>query len=288
MEKLTDIRYVKAVLEKHGFTFSKALGQNFLVNPGVCPKMAAMCGATAEDGVLEIGPGAGVLTRELAHTAKKVVAVELDKRLLPVLEETLAEENNVTVVQGDAMKLDLHELIRREFPEGRVFVCANLPYYITSPMIMRLLEDRLPVQSLTVMVQKEAAQRLCAPPGTRACGAISAAVQFYSQPEMLFSVSAGSFLPPPKVDSEVIRLTLRDKPPVEVTEEAVLFRVVRASFCQRRKTLSNSLSAGLSVPKAQVSSWIERAGLPPSVRAEQLSLQDFAVLAELFRTESQP
>lgn len=279
MSKLTDISYVKGVLARHGFTFSKALGQNFLVNPSVCPKMAALCGADEQTGVIEIGPGAGVLTNELAQLSCKVVAVEVDKRLLPVLAETLSGHENVTVVNDDAMKLDFHRLIQEEFPGREVVVCANLPYYITSPILMRLLEERLPVKAITVMVQKEAAERICAVPGTRASGAISAAVHYYSEPENLFKVSAGSFLPAPKVDSAVIRLNIRKEPPIQAADERLFFKVVRAAFLQRRKTLANSLSAGLSLPKATVSTLLTSVGIPDKARAEEMTMQQFADIA---------
>lgn len=276
MNKLTDINYVNGVLSKHGFTFSKALGQNFLINPSVCPKMAQLCGAGENTGVIEIGPGAGVLTNELAAVSKKVVAVELDKRLLPVLEEALSEHGNIKIINGDAMKLDFHRLIADEFPDSDVVICANLPYYITSPILMRLLEERLPVKAVTVMVQKEAAERICAEPGTRASGAISAAVHYYCEPELLFRVSAGSFLPAPKVDSAVIRLNILKEPPVKAADEKLFFKVVRASFLQRRKTLSNSLSSGLSVPKAEISAILAEAGITPTARAEEMTMQQFA------------
>ena len=281
MSKLTDISYVKGVLAKHGFTFSKALGQNFLINPSVCPKMAEMCGCGENVGVIEIGPGAGVLTSELAKTAYKVVAVELDKRLLPVLEETLSGHDNVKVINGDAMKMDFTKLIEEEFGGGEAVICANLPYYITSPVIMRILEEKLPINSLTVMVQKEAAERICAAPGTRESGAISAAVHYYAEPKMLFKVSAGSFLPAPKVDSEVIKLEILKKPPVETADEKMFFRVVKAAFMQRRKTAANSLSAGLGMPKAEINILLEKSGIKPSARAEELTMQDFADIANL-------
>ena len=276
MSNLTDISYVKNILSKHGFTFSKALGQNFLINPSVCPKMAQMCGAGQNVGVIEIGPGAGVLTNELAEVSYKVVAIELDKRLLPVLDETLSHHDNIKIINGDAMKLDLKALIKEEFGDSHVVICANLPYYITSPVIMRILEEKLPIDSLTVMVQKEAAERICAAPGTRQSGAVSAAVRYYSEPEMLFKVSAGSFLPAPKVDSEVIKLRILDKPPVEAADEKLFFKVVKAAFLQRRKTLANSLSAGLSMPKAQINSLLESAGIKSNARAEEMTMQNFA------------
>lgn len=276
---LSDPGHIKEVLARHGFHFSKALGQNFLINPGVCPRMAAECGAQACKGVIEVGPGIGVLTWELSQVAEKVCAIELDSRLFPVLEETLAGRDNVKLVPGDVMKLDLNQLIRQEFGGGPVCVCANLPYYITSPVILRLLEEGLPLTSITVMVQKEAAQRLCAAPGERECGAVSVAVHYRSQPKLLFRVGRGSFLPPPKVDSAVLRLDLRQEPPVSVADEDWFFRVSRAAFAQRRKTAANSLSATLGLPKPQVEQALAAAGAPENVRAERLTLEQLAALA---------
>lgn len=280
MEKLSNINTVKEILRKHGFTFSKALGQNFLINPSVCPRMAQACGADKNSGVVEVGPGIGVLTNELAKQAKKVVAVELDKRLLPVLEETLNEHKNVKVINGDVMKLDLNKLIEDEFQGMNVCVCANLPYYITSPIVMRLLEEKLNVTSITVMVQKEAAQRICAEIGTRQCGAVTAAVWYYSEPELLFNVSSGSFMPAPKVDSAVIRLNIRKEPPVSVINEEVFFKTVKASFSQRRKNIANSLSTGLSLGKKQVIDLLNECGISSSKRAEELSMDDFGKISD--------
>lgn len=279
MPQLTDIAYLRDLLSRHGFSFSKKLGQNFLVNPSVCPRMAAACGADRESGALEIGPGVGVLTKELAAVAGQVVAIELDDRLLPVLGETLSECDNVTVVHGDALKLDLHALIREKFGDRRVSVCANLPYYITSPLIMALLESRLPIDSLTVMVQREAADRLCAAVGTRAAGAVTLAVAYYAEAEKLFDVSRGSFMPAPNVDSAVIRLTVRKTPPVAVNDEKMMFRLIRAGFGQRRKTVSNSLSA--AVPdRERLRAALATAGVSPTARAEELSLAQFAAVAD--------
>ena len=278
MQKLSDISTIRAVLEKNGFHFSKALGQNFLINPSVCPRMAALSGAADCAGAVEVGPGIGVLTWELSKVAKKVVSIELDKRLLPVLDETLADCDNVKILNADVMKLDLRRMIEEEFPGGEVAVCANLPYYITSPVIMRLLEERLPVTSITVMVQKEAAERLCAHPGERACGAVSAAVWYYAEPEILFQVSRGSFMPAPNVDSAVIRLRIRRTPPVEVADEPFFFRVVRATFAQRRKTAVNSIANTLGRSKQAVAAAFDAAGVPQNARAEALTLEDFAAL----------
>lgn len=279
MSKLSDIGTIKELLNKHGFRFSKSLGQNFLINPTVCPRMAEESGAGEGTGVIEVGPGIGVLTYELAQYADKVVAIELDRRLLPVLEETLGEFDNVKVINDDVLEVDLQELIAREFHGMPVSVCANLPYYITSPVIMRLLEERLPITSLTVMVQKEAADRLCALPGTREAGAVSVAVRYYAEPEVLFKVSRGSFLPAPNVDSAVIRLNIRKEPAVQVTEEKLFFAVVKAAFGQRRKTVLNSIGAGLGKPKEQIAAVLEQAGIPLTARAEQLTIEQFAAIA---------
>jgi len=276
---LADPGVLRELLSRHGFRFSKAMGQNFLTNPGVCPRMAAACGAEDCAGVLEIGPGVGVLTWELAQVAKKVVAVELDGRLFPVLEETLQGCENVEVIQGDVLKMDLRALVRDKLDGGPVCVCANLPYYITSPVIMGLLESGLPLRALTVLVQKEAAQRLCAAPGTRECGAVSVSVQYHSQPEMLFQVGRGSFIPPPKVDSAVLRLRMRTKPPVQVADEPFFFRTARGAFSQRRKTAANAISAALGIPKTQVQQALIQAGTLPNVRAEQLTMEQFAALS---------
>ena len=277
MGPLTSPSVIREVMERHGVTFTKALGQNFLINPSVCPRMARLGGAGPGVGVLEIGPGAGVLTAQLAQMADRVVAVELDGRLLPVLAETLAEYENIKVIHGDALKLDLGRLLREEFGAMPVVVCANLPYYITSPLVMALLEQRLPVESITVMVQKEAAQRICAGPGTRQASALGVAVAYYSAPKLLFSVSRGSFLPAPEVDSAVIRLDIRKTPPVEAADEARFFAVVRGAFQQRRKTVLNSLSAALDIPKEALGPVLAAAGVPQN--AEALSLEDFAAIA---------
>ena len=240
--------------------------------------MAELSGAGEGVGVIEVGPGIGVLTNELCKLADKVVAIELDKRLLPVLDETLAEYDNIKVINADVLELDLNKLIADEFPGMEVVICANLPYYITSPVIMKLLEDRLPVTAITVMVQKEAAQRICAPVGSRESGAVTVSVNYYAEPSLQFYVSAGSFMPAPKVDSAVIRLDIREDPPVEV-DEKTFFKVVKAAFSQRRKVISNSLSSGLKLRKDEINGILERAGVPANARAEKLSLEDFAKIA---------
>ena len=276
--RLSDINVVRDLLGRHGFHFSKALGQNFLINPSVCPRMAEMGGAAPGMGVLEIGPGIGVLTVELAQRADKVVAVELDDRLLPVLAETLADYPNAKVIHGDAMKLDLKQIIAEEFAGLDVAICANLPYYITSPIIMKLLEDHLPVRSITVMVQKEAADRICAAPGTRESGALSLGVSYHSDPDILFNVARGSFMPAPNVDSAVIRLNVRP-PQYTPRSEKQLFGLIKAAFGQRRKTLMNALSSK-ALPKNVLADAMAEAGLSPTARAEELTMAQFVRLSD--------
>ncbi len=276
MHELSDMATIRALLNKNGFKFSKSLGQNFLVNPSVCPRMAQAAFESGGDGVIEIGAGIGVLTCELAKRFKKIVSFEIDKTLLPVLSETLADFNNIEIINADVLKTDLDKLIADEFACMDVCVCANLPYYITSPIIMFLLENRLPLKSITVMVQKEAADRLCAEPGNRDAGAVTLAVSYYAEAKKLFQVSKGSFVPSPKVDSSVIQLTVRDKPPVNVDDEKDFFRLVRAAFGQRRKTAVNSISAGLAIPKGDVEKALIAAGFDLNVRAESFTLEDFA------------
>ncbi len=272
--QLTDKRIITEILTKNGFSFKKSLGQNFLINPTVCPRMAESAVALNEDGVLEIGPGIGVLTAELAKNAKRVVCIEIDERLRPVLNETLSEYSNTEIIFGDCMKLDLKNIIKEKFGESKVSVCANLPYYITSPIIMNLLESHLPITSITVMVQKEAAERICAKVGTREAGAVTVAVNYYSEPKILFNVSRGSFLPAPNVDSTVIRLNVRENPPISVFDEKEFFRFVRASFGQRRKTLVNALSVMYN--KDKIKSAVVLAGFDENIRAEKLDMDGFS------------
>ena len=280
MQNLSDISVIKSVLSRHGFTFSKSLGQNFLVNPSVCPKMAELCGANENTGVIEVGAGIGVLTKELSKRAKKVVSIELDTRLIPVLSETLDGCFNTEVINDDILKIDLQKLIEEKFQGMNVVVCANLPYYITTPVITRFLESKLPIDSVTVMIQKEVADRLIARCGSRGSGAITVCVDYYSEAKKLFDVSRGSFMPAPKVDSSVIKLDLRKEPPVKVSDEKKFFRVVKAAFAQRRKTVLNSVSSSLGVSKDAVSAALEKAGLQKTVRAEEMSLFDFAAFSE--------
>lgn len=280
MRNLSDISVIKSVLEKHGFNFSKALGQNFLINPTVCPRMAEYSLADKNTGVIEIGAGIGVLTAELAKIAKKVVCVELDTRLLPILDETLADFDNIEIVNADVMKTDLRALIEEKFQGMDVVVCANLPYYITSPVITMLLESRLPIKAVTVMIQKEAADRLCTPVGSRDSGAITVCTNYYAEVRQLFNVSRGSFMPAPNVDSTVIRLDIRDCPTVEVSDEKKFFRMVKAAFAQRRKTALNSISSGMGLSKTQVADALRASGLEENVRAEKLTMEELALLCE--------
>ena len=280
MPELTDLSVIRALCEKYDFALSKGFGQNFIINPGIPTKIVDASGVDKRYGVIEIGPGIGVLTRELARRAAKVVSIEVDERLPPLLAETMAGVDNFKLVLQDVLKVDLKALIAEEFPGMPVAVCANLPYYITSPIVMKLLGDRLPVESLTVMVQKEAADRLAAAPGTRASSAISCAVSYYAKSKMMFTAAPGSFYPAPKVTSAVIRLDVREKPSVEVPngDEAAFFALIRAAFSQRRKTAANAIANGLHLPKAQVLAALQTAGLDERSRPEQLTLQDYCAL----------
>lgn len=280
MPALTDLSTIRDLCARYDFALSKGFGQNFIINPGVCPRIAEAAGIGPGWGALEVGPGIGVLTEQLAQRADKVVSVEVDKRLEPLLAETMAGYDNFKLVMGDVLKVDLAMLLKEEFGDRPVAVCANLPYYITSPILMRLLEEKLPVENITVMVQKEAAQRLCAAPGTREAGAISYAVAYYSTPKMLFTVQPGSFYPAPKVTSAVIRLDVHKEPAVQVPngDEAGLFRLIRAAFSQRRKTIANVVASGLNLPKPRVLEALQTAGLDARLRPEQLTLQDYCDL----------
>ena len=270
------------VLQRHNFTFQKKYGQNFLVDPNVLERVMDAAGVSGEDCVLEIGPGIGTMTQLLAERAGKVVAVEIDRNLIPILEETLAPYSNVTVINEDILKLDVEETIRVR-GEGRpVKVVANLPYYITTPIIMSLLEGGAPLESITVMVQKEVAERMQAGPGTKDYGALSLAVQYYSRPEVVANVPPNCFIPRPNVGSAVIRLTRYGTPPVQAADPGKLFTVIRASFNQRRKTLANSLgnAPGLSASRERVAGILEEMGLPAMIRGEALTLEQFAELSD--------
>lgn len=279
---LCDYNTVKKILSAHGFNFSKALGQNFIIDDSICPAMAEMLGADEKTGVLEVGPGVGVLTKELCKRAGKVVSVELDERLYPVLEQTMADYDNFELVKGDVMKIDLHALIAEKFADyDEVKICANLPYYITSPVIMMLIQSKLPITEIEVMVQQEAAERLCAPIGSREAGAVSVAVNYYGESEILFNVGRECFMPSPKVDSSVIKIVVREKPEFEVKNEKQFFSLVKCAFAQRRKTLVNSLSNSLGKSKPEVTNALAQLGLAPTVRAENLKMEDLVNLADL-------
>ena len=277
---------IQALLQRHGFHFSKAMGQNFLIQGWVPRDIAAASGADQHTGVLEIGPGIGPLTRELAQRAGKVVSVELDRRLYPVLEETMADFPNFTLIRGDVMQQELPALVREHFGGLRPILCANLPYNITTPRLTRVVESRC-FQSLTVLIQKEVAQRICAAPGTADYGAFTLLMQYYTAPELLFEVPNTCFLPAPKVTSAVIHCPVRQQPPVEVGSEAMLWRTVRAGFALRRKTLVNSLQTGFSLPKDRLAAIVSACGLPENVRGERLSLADYAALADALARETE-
>ena len=283
MINLTDMKTVRSILSRHGFHFSKKLGQNFLVDPSVCPRIAEEGNAAPGFGVLEIGPGIGTLTQQLALRAEKVTSVELDQRLLPILEETVGEFDNLHILQGDILQFDVPQLLEQEFPGMHVAVCANLPYYITTPILMHLLESGAPIDSITIMVQKEVADRMQTGPGNKDYGALSLAVQYYADPYIVANVPPNCFMPRPKVGSAVIRLTCHQEKPVQVQDEKLMFNIIRASFNQRRKTLANGLknAATLDFTKEEVEAAIDALGKGASVRGETLTLEEFARLSDL-------
>lgn len=276
---LCNIDVIRRVLGRHGFRFSKSLGQNFLTADWVPRRIAAECGAGETDGVLEVGPGMGCLTQQLSRVAGAVCAVELDRALLPVLEETLADCGNVSIVQGDVLKTDLRTLCAEQFGGRNAYACANLPYYITTPAITALLECGC-FRAITIMVQKEVAERICAPAGTAAYSAFSIYVAYHAQADILFDVPKGCFVPRPKVDSAVVRLVPRNAPPAEVCDEELFFSLVKAAFGQRRKTLANALNSvlGSSLGKSGIQETIAACGWDVRIRGEKLSLEDFALL----------
>ena len=280
MEKLSNPQKTIEVLQKYNFTFQKKFGQNFLIDSHVLDKIIAAAEITKDDFVLEIGPGIGTLTQYLAEAAREVVAVEIDSSLIPILEDTLSSYDNVSVINEDVLKVDLKKLAEERNGGKPIKVVANLPYYITTPIIMGLFESHVPLKSLTVMVQKEVALRMQAGPGTKDYGALSLAVQYYADPYLAANVPPNCFMPRPNVGSAVIRLTRFEETPVKVTDEALLFRLIRASFNQRRKTLQNGLvnSPELHFSKEQVAAAIETLGVSPSVRGEALTLEQFAAL----------
>ena len=283
MEKLSNPQRTIEVIKKYEFCFHKKFGQNFLIDGHVLDKIIAGAGVTKDDMVLEIGPGIGTMTQYLAEAAGKVVAVEIDRNLLPILQETLADYDNVKVIHADVLSLDLEKLVQEENGGRPIKVVANLPYYITTPIIMALFEQHVPLANVTVMVQKEVAARMKSGPGSKDYGALSLAVQYYAEPYIVANVPCNCFMPRPNVDSAVIRLTRYEEPPVQVKDEKMLFKIIRASFNQRRKTLQNGLnnSSELNFTKDQIAAAIAEAGFSPSVRGEALTLEQFAKLTDI-------
>lgn len=283
MEKLSNPQVTIETIKKYDFAFQKKFGQNFLIDGHVLDKIIAAAGVTRDDVVLEIGPGFGTMTQYLAEAAREVIAVEIDKALIPILQETLKDYDNVTLINEDILKVDIAALVDEKNGGKPIKVVANLPYYITTPIIMGLFESHVPLENITVMVQKEVAARMQAGPGTKDYGALSLAVQFYANPYIVANVPPNCFIPRPNVGSAVIRLTRWDKPPVLVRDEKFMFALIRASFNQRRKTLQNSLVNGsVGVTKEQVVNALEQMGLSATIRGEALTLEQFAGLADLF------
>ena len=283
MEKLSNPQKTIEVIQKYEFAFQKKFGQNFLIDGHVLNKIIAAADITKEDFVLEIGPGIGTMTQYLAEAAGRVMAVEIDRKLIPILQETLQEYDNVEILNEDILKVDIGALVEEKNGGKPIRVVANLPYYITTPIIMGLLEKHVPVESITVMVQKEVAQRMQAEPGTKDYGALSLAVQYYCEPYIVANVPPNCFMPRPKVGSAVIRLRTHQEPPVKTEHEALMFRLIRASFNQRRKTLANGLnnSPELSCSKEEIAAAIEKLGVPSTIRGEALTLEQFARLADI-------
>ena len=281
--KLSNPQNTIQVIQKHGFAFQKKFGQNFLIDAHVLDKIIAAAGVTADDMVLEIGPGIGTMTQYLAERARQVTVVEIDTNLIPILKETLSDYDNVTVINEDILKVDIKKLAE-EYNGGKpIKVVANLPYYITTPIIMGLFESGVPIDNITVMVQKEVADRMQVGPGSKDYGALSLAVQYYAEPYIVANVPPNCFIPRPNVGSAVIRLTRHQTPPVEVKDRELMFKLIRASFNQRRKTLLNGLnnSPELSFGKEQIAAAIEQLGVPAAVRGEALTLEQFARLSDL-------
>lgn len=278
---LCDLKTIKQLMAMFSLNFRKEFGQNFLTNVSVVEDIADSCCDDSESTILEIGPGVGSLTRELAVRYKRVIAVEIDHGLIPVLKYTLGEFSNVTVINEDVMKLDLAELLAPAFARGKVSVCANLPYYITTPILMKLLESHLPFDCITVMIQSEVADRLCAAPGGKNCGAITSVLNYYGTPHRLFRVGAHNFVPSPKVESSVIRIDLHKQPPYRPMDEAMFFRTVKGAFEQRRKTLPNALSAAFGeLSKEELTQIIVDCGHSPDVRGEKLTVDDFCAISD--------
>ena len=278
---LCDVKTIKQIMAMFSINFRKEFGQNFLTDICVVEDIADNCCDDYDSTILEIGPGVGSLTRELAARYKRVIAIEIDNGLIPVLKYTLGEFPNVTVINQDVMKVDLGELLAPYFKEGKVSVCANLPYYITTPILMKLLESGLPFEYITVMIQLEVAQRLCTAPGGKDCGAITAVLNYYGKPERLFTVGAHKFIPAPKVDSSVVRIKLHEEKPFVPKSEEMLFRTIKAAFEQRRKTLPNALAAGFGeLSKDELTQAVIDCGFAPEIRGEKLGVADFVALSD--------
>ncbi|MBQ5851352.1 MAG: 16S rRNA (adenine(1518)-N(6)/adenine(1519)-N(6))-dimethyltransferase RsmA [Lachnospiraceae bacterium] len=273
-----------AILQKYNFNFQKKFGQNFLIDSNILENIIEAANVTKQDCVLEIGPGIGTMTQYLCENAREVVAVEIDKKLIPILEnDTLAPYDNISIINEDILKVDINKIVQEKNDGKPVKVVANLPYYITTPIIMGLFESHVPLESITIMVQKEVAERMQVGPGTKDYGALSLAVQYYAKPELMFIVPAGCFMPRPNVDSAVIRLTRHTNPPVTVKDENKMFNIIRAAFNQRRKTLVNSLNnaSGINVTKAAVADALDKMGISQTIRGEALTLEQFALLSDL-------
>jgi len=284
MEDISTPRRTKEIITRHGFSFKKSLGQNFLIDQNILGKIVEAAGLDQEKGALEIGPGIGALTEKLAQMAGAVTAVEIDQRLIPILKEVLEPYDNVKVHHGDVLKVDLHELFREDFAEvKKVSVVANLPYYVTTPILMKLLEEKLPLENIVVMIQKEVAERMAASPGSKDYGSLSIAVQYYSEPKLVCIVPHTVFIPQPNVESAVIRLAVREEPPVSVEDEAFFFEVVQASFAQRRKTIANNLKSRFFAEEGRerLEQLLEEAGLDPKRRGETLSIEEYARLSNV-------
>ncbi|MEW8985653.1 MAG: 16S rRNA (adenine(1518)-N(6)/adenine(1519)-N(6))-dimethyltransferase RsmA [Bacillus sp. (in: firmicutes)] len=279
----TPIR-TRAILEKYGFSFKKSLGQNFLIDPNILKRIVDHADITKETGTIEIGPGIGALTEHLARSSKKVVAFEIDQRLLPILKETLSPYDNVEIIHQDVLKANVKAVMDEKFTDiSDVMVVANLPYYVTTPIIMKLLEEKLPIRGIVVMLQKEVAERISAQPGTKDYGSLSIAIQYYTTAEVVMTVPKTVFVPQPNVDSAIIRLTRRDKPAVEMKDEAFFFQVIKASFAQRRKTILNNLTNQLPLGKEKkdlIVLALEAAEIDPGRRGETLSIQEYARLSD--------
>ena len=278
----------KEILKRYGLKLKKSLGQNFLIDTNILKQIADAAEISEETGVIEIGPGIGALTEQLAKRAKKVLAFEIDQRLMPILNETLSPYSNVNIINEDVLKADVRKAVEENFDEGQdIVVVANLPYYVTTPILMKLLEEQIPVRTIVVMIQKEVAERIAAEPNSKNYGSLSIAAQFYAEAKTVFTVPKTVFVPQPNVDSAILRLNLRTEPPVEIKNEVFFFEIVRASFGQRRKTLLNNLSRHFADKgnKAEIESILEETGIDPKRRGESLSMQDFSILSNTFYTK---